>query len=163
MFKVKDGILIGNKQITGEGMTEVLTAMDVGDMAFQDSAGVSVGAFIADTMTTTGVNSFTKPQAASTVTLTHNTAWDGNDKQHLLVTVNGSNFTIANPSSFTSGVYYSIFVRYSTAHTLSFGNMFKGIGDVSPTALVGAKDHFVFRADGDNVLCLIGASYNIGI
>lgn len=106
-------------------------------------------------------NVFTKPQKAGTLALTHNTAWDGTDKQHLIVNVNGSSFTVANPSAQTDGIYYVIFVSYTTSHSLAFGNLFKGITDVSPTATVGAKDHFVFRSDGTN-LHLVGVAYNVG-
>ncbi len=48
MFKVKEGLLIGGKQVTGEGPTEVLTAMDVGAMAFRNNitpSDLTVGAF----------------------------------------------------------------------------------------------------------------------
>ena len=37
MFKVKEGLLIGNKQVTGDGPTEILTVMDVGEMAFRNN------------------------------------------------------------------------------------------------------------------------------
>lgn len=36
MFKVKEGILLGGKTITGSGASEVLTVADVGSMAFQN-------------------------------------------------------------------------------------------------------------------------------
>ncbi len=42
MFKVKEGISLGNKIITGSGPTEVLTAADVGSLAFQDADSFSV-------------------------------------------------------------------------------------------------------------------------
>lgn len=160
MFKVKEGLLIGNKQVTGEGMTEVLTALDVGDMAFQDSAGVNVGTLLADVLSTNAVNTFNKPQIAGMLAIASNTAWDGNDKQHLTVTVNGSSFIIANPSFHTNGAYYSLFISYTTSHTVSFGTSFKGITDVVPTATAGAADHLVFRSDGTN-LHLVGSAYNI--
>lgn len=46
MFKVKEGLLIGGKTVTGSGATEVLTAADVGTMAYQNSA-----TFTADSIT----------------------------------------------------------------------------------------------------------------
>ena len=110
---------------------------------------------------TSTTNVFTKPQSASILSLTHNTAWDGNDKQHLTVNVNGSTFTIANPSAHIAGVYYAVYVTYSTTHTVAFGNTFKGIAEIAPTSTSGAKDHFVFRSDGTN-LNLVGAAYNVG-
>lgn len=104
---------------------------------------------------------WTKPQLASMQALTHNTAWDGTDKQHLTVTVNGSGFTIANPSAVTSGVYYSVFVTYSSTHSISWGSNFKGVSGVTPTATSGAFDHFVFRYNG-TYLMLVGYALNCG-
>lgn len=110
---------------------------------------------------TSTTNVFTKPQSAAILSLAHNTAWDGNDKQHLTVNVNGSSFTVANPSAHTAGVYYTLYVTYTTAHTVTFGTSFKGITEVIPTATSGANDHFVFRSDGTN-LNLVGVAYNVG-
>lgn len=113
------------------------------------------------TAVTAVANVFTKPQSAATLSLTSSTAWDGTDKQHLLVSVNGSSFTIANPSAQISGVYYIVYVSYVTSNTIAFGNLFKGITDVVPTATAGARDHFIFRSDG-TYLDLVGSAYNVG-
>jgi hypothetical protein len=108
---------------------------------------------------------FTAPQTADDAALTHNTAWDGAAKQHLTATVNGSSFTIANPTGSTlrPKTYYVLYVTYTTSHTIAFGSNFKGIANIAPTATAGAKDHFIFRADdtGTN-LELVSAAYDIG-
>jgi hypothetical protein len=103
---------------------------------------------------------FTAPQKADTLALTHNTAWDGSAKQHLTVDVNGSNFTIANPSAQTAGVYYAVRVEYTTTHTLAWGANFKGVSGITPTATAGAVDHFTFRSDGTNLEC-VGYALNV--
>lgn len=107
-------------------------------------------------------NTFTKPQKTDTLALTHNTAWDGTDKQHLTVNVNGSSFTIANPSTHINGTYYIVYVTYTTAHSIAFGTTFKGVSDIVPTASAGAVDHFVFRSNGTNLM-LVGAASNVGV
>lgn len=106
-------------------------------------------------------HTFSKPQAAATLALTSASAWDGTDKQHLTVDVNGANFTVANPSATVDGVYYTLFVKYTTAHTITLSSAFKGVGDVVPSALAGKYDHFTFRSDGTNLM-LVGAAYDIG-
>lgn len=120
-----------------------------------------VGGVVATSITTSATNTFTKPQKAATLALTHNTSWDGTDKQHLTANVNGSSFTIANPSSHTAGVYYVLFVTYTTSHSVAFGAAFKGISSIVPTATAGAYDHFTFRSDGTN-LHLVGSAYDVG-
>lgn len=110
---------------------------------------------------TATANTFYKPQTSATLALTHNTAWDGSDKQHLTVNVSGSSFTVANPSTHITGTYYMVYVTYTTAHSIAFGNKFKGIADITPTATAGAVDHFVFRSNGTNLM-LVGAAYNVG-
>lgn len=106
-------------------------------------------------------HTFSKPQAAATLALTSASAWDGTDKQHLTVGVNGADFTVANPSATVAGVYYTLFVTYTTSHTITLGSSFKGVADVAPSALAGKYDHFTFRSDGTNLM-LVGAAYDIG-
>jgi hypothetical protein len=50
MFKVKEGLSVGNKVITGSGPTEVLTIGDVGSMAFQNTESFTVGSFSATSL-----------------------------------------------------------------------------------------------------------------
>lgn len=120
-----------------------------------------IGNAPAQNAVTQQANIFTKPQTSAVLSLSSNTVWDGTDKQHLTVSVNGSTFIIANPSAQTNGAYYAFFVTYVTANTISFGTAFKGIADVSPSATAGAYDHYTFRSNG-TYLMLVGASYNIG-
>jgi hypothetical protein len=81
MFKVKEGILLGGKQITGDGPTEVLTTLDVGDMAFQDSSGVTVDSIAAtsadittltaDSILTSAIQTIWVPASAMTPNTTN--------------------------------------------------------------------------------------------
>lgn len=110
----------------------------------------------------TSGNTWTKPQKADPFALTHNTAWDGaqaTGAQHLTVTVNGSTFTIANPSAQTAGVIYMVNVSYTTSHSISWGTSFKGLTGITATATAGAEDTFVFRSNGTN-LVRIGYALN---
>lgn len=126
------------------------------------AAAIADDANYAATMTTAlagkaslaAANTFTAPQLADTLALTHNTAWDGTAKQHLTVDVNASNFTIANPSAQTAGVYYTVYVAYTTTHTLAWGNAFKGVLNITPSATAGSVDHFTFRSNGTHLQCV---------
>lgn len=104
---------------------------------------------------------WTKPQKLGTTALTSASAWDGTANNHLTVNVNGGAFTIANPSAATTDVYYSVYVTYTTTHSISWGNTYKGISSITPTATAGAYDHFVFRYNGTNMQ-LVGYNLNIG-
>ena len=100
------------------------------------------------------VNTFTKTQIGEVLALTHNTAWDARESQNLTVDVNGSNFTIANPTNLQAGAYYAITVTYTTTHTLAWGNLFRGVAALSLSATAGMADHIVFRCDGTNLDCV---------
>ena len=123
--------------------------------------GTDVQAYDADTAKLDTAQSWTRPQTATPAALTHNTAWDGTQIQHATVDVNGSAFTIANPSSSTSGAIYLVYVVYTTTHSIAWGANFKGVSGVTPTATAGAKDIFVFRSTGTN-LELVGYTLNAG-
>ena len=97
---------------------------------------------------------FTATQKANELALTHNTAWNGAASQNLTVNVNGSNFTVANPTTPVSGAYYALTVTYTTSHTLAWGSVFRGVSAITPTATAGTRDHFVFRYDGTHMQCV---------
>lgn len=102
--------------------------------------------------------------ALSTPTaLTHNTGWDGGPTgiQNATVTVNGSAFTIANPTTAVTAAYYIIRVSYTTSHSIAWGANFKGVSGITPTATAGAVDIFSFRYSGTNME-LVGYSLNAG-
>ncbi len=99
-------------------------------------------------------NTFTATQKANELALTHNTAWNGTTSQNLTVNVNGSNFTVANPTTPVSGAYYALTVTYTTSHTLAWGSVFRGVSTITPTATAGTRDHFVFRYDGTHMQCV---------
>ena len=107
------------------------------------------------------VNVWTALQIAKPYALSSTVAWDGAHFQHLSVTVNGGAFTIANPTSHKAGALYLVNVAYTTSHSISWGNQFKGLSSVSPTATAGAEDNFLFRSNGTN-LVLVGYALNGG-
>lgn len=123
--------------------------------------GTDVQAYDAATARTNVVQTFTKPQIADTLALTHNTAWDGTDRQHLTVDVNGSNFTVANPSAATAKGLYLLYVKYTTSHALAFGSAFKGIGSITASGAAGKRDAYLFRYDGTNLEC-VGFKADVG-
>ena len=106
---------------------------------------------------------FTKPQTADAMAINSSTAWDAADKQHLTAEVSGSIFTVANPTNLRPLTYYALYVVYTTPHGLAFGNMFRGVIQAIPTAVAGAHDHFVFRANADGTqLELVATAYDVG-
>lgn len=108
------------------------------------------------------VNTFTKTQKPdSGNALTHNTAWDATNIQAPTADVNGSAFTVANPTNLINGAYYTLWVTYTTSHSLAWGANYKGVSSLTPTATAGAKDHFSFRSDGTYLYC-VGAALNVG-
>lgn len=104
---------------------------------------------------------WTRTQTADTYALTHDTAWDGSLHQHLTVAVNGASFTIANPSAQTAKAFYAVYVSYATTHGIAWGNAFKGVASIAPTATGGKRDIFLFRSDGANLEC-VGHKLDIG-
>lgn len=104
---------------------------------------------------------WTRLQKAAPQALTSGAAWDGELYQHLTATVNGGLFTVANPSAQTAGAFYAVFVTYTTAHSLAFDSVFKGVSGLVPTATSGAADIFYFRSNGTHLQC-VGARTNVG-
>ena len=102
---------------------------------------------------------WTATQTAQPVALTHNTGWDGYAIQNATVAVNGSNFTIANPTQARTGGLYLFTVDYTTTHALSFGANFKGISSITPSNTAGQADSFAFRYDG-TYMRLVGYQLN---
>lgn len=150
-----DKMTIANFLKVIDGLTEDTTPV-TGDfiVTYDTSASAAKKVNLNKLALLANANTFTAPQKADTLALTHNTGWDGTAKQHLTVDVNGSSFTIANPSSATSGVYYTIFVTYTTSHSISWGANFKGVSGITPTATAGSYDHFTFRFDGTYMQCV---------
>ncbi len=109
-----------------------------------------------------GVNVWSGSQKSSPLTAVHNTAWSGNTYQVVNVTVNGSNFTLANPSPVPAAdTFIAVIVTYSTTHSLSFGNLFAGMTGVTPSNSSGKKDSFIFWSDGTNFY-LVGYRLDFG-
>lgn len=97
---------------------------------------------------------FTAQQNATPSALTSGTAWDVAAKQNATANVNGSTFTVANPSNAVAGGFYTLFVTYATSNTLGWGTAYKGVASISPSATAGKFDNFVFRYDGTNMHCV---------
>jgi hypothetical protein len=142
----------GTTKLTLSGAAQVRFIVSAADYAtFLRAAdiGGSVQGYDANTAKLNVKQAFTKSQRPTPVALTHNTAWDGDVAQDLTVAVNGSNFTIANPSPVPSaGTPVSITVVWSSAHTISFGNLFKGITGITWPSTSGKEANITFRSDG---------------
>jgi hypothetical protein len=107
------------------------------------------------------IQSFDYPVLPVPFALTTATAWSGATKQALTVNVSGANFAVANPSPVpAAGIFIGVYVSWASAHTLTWGNLFKGI-----TSYVGSgngkKDHLSFRSNGTQ-LELVGLTQDIG-
>lgn len=96
---------------------------------------------------------WTRLQTADANALAHNTGWDGALYQHLAVEVNGSLFTVANPTAQTNKAFYALYVTYTTSHSLAFGSAFKGVSSVTPSNTAGKTDVFFFRSNGTHLQC----------
>lgn len=110
-----------------------------------------------------GTNQWSAPQRADKTALTHNTGANFSTKQNFTATVNGSAFTIANPSNAPNdGQIIKIFVSFTTTHGLSFGNKFKTTG-YTPSATSGKKDVCIFEYDSSaDLYYLIGFRTDVG-
>jgi hypothetical protein len=125
-------------------------------------AGTDFQAADSNTAKTNVKQSFTRPQKATPQALTHNTAWDGDLYQALTGAINGSNFTVANPSPVpAAGTYVTMTFVWSSAHTLAFGNLYKGITGITWPSTSGKEAHVTFRSDG-TYLKKVGYDLDIG-
>lgn len=120
----------------------------------------AAGSKVAHVITAAKIRELETILAAETVSLTHNTAWDGSTGSNLLATVNGSAFTIANPSSAVTYAFYSLYVTFTTSHAIAFGANFKNVSDLTPSNTAGMYDHYVFRYDGTYMVC-VAAAYDV--
>ena len=109
----------------------------------------------------TVANLFTKPQTADETPITSAAAWNAAVVLQAVATVNGSAFSIANPTGQIARTFYAVHVKYTTSHSISWGSAYKGLGPIIPTATAGAEDFFLFKSDGVN-LKLVGYNLNIG-
>lgn len=145
---------------------EVTVDTDLNVLRVHDGAtagGHRTQPYDADTAKTDVAQQWTAPQRADKTALTHNTGANFSTKQNFTATVNGSAFTIANPSNAPNdGQVIKIFVTFSTTHGLSFGNKFKTTG-YTPSATSGKKDVCIFEYDsGADLYYLIGFRTDVG-
>ena len=137
-----------NKYVTAAGGGVTITAAS--------TATDKTATLPAADMTVAGLEvaqTFTKPQTASVYALTTSVAVDASTYQAWSANVNGSTFTVSNPTGGTSGTYYTLYVTFTTSNTIAFGTNFKGISGYVPTATAGAEDHLTFRCDGTYFEC----------
>lgn len=120
----------------------------------------AAGSKVAHVITAGKIRELETILASETVSLTHNTAWDGSTGSNLLVTVNGSAFTIANPSAAVTNAFYSLYVTFTTSHAIAFGSNFRNVSDLTPSNTAGMYDHYVFRYDGTYMIC-VAAAYDV--
>jgi hypothetical protein len=168
-YVIVDGVEweIGTGTYSSTGPTLTRTVLESTNsnnpVSLSGSATVFISPSAADIPVLSEPNVFQRTVAGKVFALTSNTAWDGG-RQVLSVTVNGGNFTIANPISATLivGAYYTFYISYTTAHTLAFGSNLTGIAakNISWSATAGVKDHLVMRASSSSVLEYISHTLN---
>lgn len=113
------------------------------------------------TVKTNVAQTFTRPQKTAPNVLASGTAWDAGKIQHATVNVNGSLFTIANPTGLIDATFYAVHVTYTTSHGIAWGSNFKGVASITPSGAAGKKDIFFFRANGTILEC-VGYRLDIG-
>jgi hypothetical protein len=96
-------------------------------------------------------NAWTGTQKASDQALTSGASSDFTAGQHWTVNVNGSTFTIANPSAVTDKTYIAIYITFTTSNTVAFGANYKNVAQYTPTATAGKTDALLFRVNGSNL------------
>lgn len=102
--------------------------------------------------------SFTKTQKAAVTALTTAVAGDYNAGQQFSVNVNGSTFTVANPSALTDATYVAIFITFTTSNTVAFGANYKNVAQYTPTATAGKTDFLLFRVNSTNLELITAAT-----
>lgn len=123
--------------------------------------GVTVQAYDAKTAKLNIANMWEKPQGALPTAITSGVAFDASVVQQPTINVNGSTFTVANPTSHQSGKFYGFWIQYTTTHGLAFGSAFRNLATFTFSNTSGKFDYVVFRSDGTN-LYRVGGSADVG-
>jgi hypothetical protein len=103
------------------------------------------------TLDLTAKNAWAGTQTAAATALTTSTAWDATVIQQATVNVNGSTFTIANPSAVTDKSYIAIYITFTTTNTVAWGANYKNIAQYTASATAGKQDMLLFRVNGSNL------------
>jgi hypothetical protein len=102
-------------------------------------------------------NVFTKQQSNADVALVDaaTIAWDVDAAPVATFTFVASNRAMGVPTNLKNGAFYALALTQGAAsHTMTWPAVFKWNGGKAPTlsTAAGAKDYFVFRADGVNLM-----------
>lgn len=140
--------------ITATGMLKGAGSGSVG-------AGTAGTDYVAPGTTT----NFTAQQYFGNATLTDaaTIAWNAAAAQVATFTFVSSNRTMGAPSNLVNGAFYGLAViQNAGSNTLTWNSVFKFPSGTAPTlsTAAGAKDYFVFRSDGSNMM-LQGVSLGV--
>lgn len=113
------------------------------------------------TLDMTSKNTWTGTQKAGDNALTSGASSDFTAGQQWTVNVNGSLFTIANPSAVTDKTYIAIDITFTTSNTVAFGANYKNVAQYIASATAGKTDTLLFRVRGTN-LELVASALDTG-
>ena len=131
--------------------------LDTGTFLESTDIGVTVQGYDADTVKGDVATTFTAQQVFGNSALTDAStiAWDVSTKQVATFTFVSSNRTMGAPTNLVNGGFYALAViQNAGSNTLTWNSVFKWASGAAPTlsTAAGAKDYFVFRSDGSNMI-----------
>lgn len=129
----------------------------VGNYLVAADIGVTVQGYDVDTVFRDVQTNFSKQQYFGNVALTDAStiAWNAQTAQVATFTFVSSNRTMGAPTNLVNGAFYALAViQNAGSNTLTWNSVFKWASGAAPTlsTAAGAKDYFVFRSDGSNMI-----------